>query len=147
LGTTANIAFPALAVSPANSVYVWTELRKEYRTRAYALVNGYWDRLTVYDSAGLAWSVSEVTPPLSPLTKFLARTVYNPSMMVRITFQEPRPYQLHELKHQLTDLVNRDDDVLTQSIERDDLNALIRDASSFKHLLGELRKRRVVSKY
>ena len=146
LGATINVAFPALAVSPGNSVHVWTELRQDYHTRAYALVNGYWDRLTLYDSAGLAWSVSEVTPPISPLARFLARTVYNPRRMVRITFREPRPFQLDELKEQLTDLVNRDDDVLTQFIDPDDLNTLIRNSQSFKDLLAELRRHRVLSK-
>jgi hypothetical protein len=144
-GSTTNIAFPALAVSPGNSVYVCTELRQDYHTRAYALANGYWDRLTLYDSDGLAWSVFKVTPALSPLARFLARTVYNPRRIVHITFREPRQYLLDELKKHLTDLVNHDDDILTQFIEPDDLNALIRDAPSFKHLLAELRRHRVVS--
>lgn len=142
---TTKIVFPALGVSAGNSVDVWTELRQQYRTRAYALLNGYWDRLTLYDSAGLAWSVAEVTPALSPVARLLARTVYNPQMMVRIAFSDARPYQFDELKNQLTDLANRDDDVLTQFIELDDLKALIRDAPSFKELLAELRRRRVVT--
>jgi hypothetical protein len=146
-GATNKVAFPALGVSTANSVYEWTELRPEYGSSAYALARGYWDRLTLYDSAGLAWSVAAFTPVLSPLARLLARTVYNPKVKVRIRFHEPRPYHLDELKGQLTDLVSRDDDVLTQFIEHDHLNALIRDAASFNDLLGELRRRRVVSKH
>jgi hypothetical protein len=133
-------------VSTAHSVHVWTELRPEYASGAYALARGYWDRLTLFDSDGFAWSVASVTPALSRLRRFLARTVYNPRLKVSIEFDEARPYQFDELRAKLTDLVSRDDDVLTQFIEQDELNALIRDAASFKELLAALRRRRVVSK-
>ena len=113
-GATTKIAFPALGVVRCQAPCTYgPSLGRSTDTRAYALANGYWGRLSLYDSAGQAWSVSQVTPALSALARLLARTVYNPEMMVRITFNEPRPYQLEELKDQLIDLVNRDDDVLT----------------------------------
>jgi hypothetical protein len=109
------------------------------------LANGYYDGLEIWDAAGLVWSVG-ATPfhPLGSVARLLARTVYNPSTTVRLAFGEPRKFTLDELKAPLRDLIERDDDVLTQNVSRERLTKVIDRADTFDGLLGSLKKHRAV---
>lgn len=142
------IAFPALALSSGDSVELLdgpADVQRLARGTRVAVLNGFWDRLTLWDAGGLAWRVhGEADPPIGPLGKLLARTVYDPVTPVRVTFDPPRPYELEELKEQLRELVRRDDDVLTQDVSHARLTRMIDLADSYERLLGLLKKSGVV---
>ena len=141
-----GVAFPALAISKGDSVYLWESLETEPSCSTYAIVKGYWDRLKLYDAAGQVWAVSgvEPVPPLSPLGKFLAPICWNPRRKVRLSFGKPSPYELEALVSELRKLVDMDDDILTQFSTAEGLKRGMDRAQSFRELAAFLKKRGVV---
>lgn len=142
------IAFPALALSRGDSVFLLAsrdDVQRLTRCSRYAFVTGYHEGLAVWDAAGLAWPVvATPDPPIGPFARFLARTVYNPVMSVKVTFGDPRAFELEELKAQLRELIRRDDDVLTQAVSHARLTRLVDLADSPERLIRLLEKHHVV---
>jgi hypothetical protein len=142
------IAFPALALSSGNSVFLLAsrdDVQRLTRCSRYAFVTGYHDRLAVWDAAGVAWPVAVTPePPLGRFARFLARTVYNPVMSVKVTFGAPRRFELEELKARLRELIRRDDDALTQSVSPARLTRLVDLADGPERLIRVLEKHDVV---
>jgi hypothetical protein len=127
------IALPAVAVSRGNSFLVVRALDSLHRCSRLALVNGYYADLVLYDGAGRAWQVIGATPArrLTRLGRWLARTVYNPRVAVSVRYAEPRPYDLAELKHELTTLIDLDpDDLYDQFVTHDELKGLVSRAAT-----------------
>ncbi len=141
-----TITFPVLALSKRDSLYLWDHFEEEQSCSLFAFVRGYYDRLTLYDPAGLSWSVAQATPThaISKLAKWLAPICYNPKIRVRLSLKDPTSYQLDELKAEICALAERDDDRMTQNIEREKLKALILSAQSFRDLVKKLKKFRVI---
>ncbi len=131
------IALPAVAVSRGDSFLVVRALDLLHRCSRVALVNGYYTDLVLYDAAGQAWQVIDATPArrLTGLGRWLARTVYNPRVAVSVRYAEPRPYDLAELKHELTALIDRDpDDLYDQFVTHDELKGLVSRAATLAEL-------------
>jgi len=143
---TTNIRFPVLGLSKGDSLYLWDHFDEERSCTLLALVHGYFDRLTLYDSAGLSWPVAQATPtrPISKLARWLAPICYNPRITVRLSFKDPFSYDLDEVKAEICALVDKDDDCMTQNIEPGELKALISEAQSFGALVKKLKKYRVI---
>ena len=132
------IALPAVAVSRGNSFLVLRALDSLHRCSRLALVNGYYADLVLYDAAGRAWPVIDATPArrLTPLGRWLARTVYNPRVAVRVRYAEPRRYDLAELKRELTALIDADpDDLYDQFVSHDELKGLVSRAATRAELI------------
>jgi len=143
---TSHIKFPVLALSKGDSLYLWENFQEEQSCALLALVHGYFDGLTLYDSAGQSWPVAQAIPtrPISQWARWLAPICYNPRISVRLSFKDPVSYPLDEVKTEICALVDKDDDCLTQNIEPGELKALIRGAQSFDDLLKKLKKYRVI---
>jgi hypothetical protein len=129
--------WPAVANRPVGE--------REARCSRLALVNGYYERLAIWDSAGNSWPViATADPPIGAFARFLAWTVYNPVATVKVAFGEPRRFELEELKAELHELIGRDDDVLTQFVSHDRLRKLVDLAESPGRLIRVLAKHQVI---
>jgi hypothetical protein len=101
-------------------------------------IRGFYDKSTVYDSQGHTWHAKGIESPYkrSLWTILLANTVYNPRMTVSVLWREPKPYGLEDLKLVYSKAIDKDDDILTQFVEADELNKRISDAKSFDDLVA-----------
>ena len=122
----------------------WTDmapdLPTERVTSAHAFHQPWWKGVTLYHRNGYKYEVEKATPEeeLPALSKILAATIHNPSVNVQYEYTSSGFYQLDELKQALHDAVCKDDDVLTQFHEADELCALIAKANTFDDLVEML---------
>jgi len=140
------IAFPALGIAQGNSMSLWQSLDKEQSCSLYAFVKGYWNRLSLFDSFGMKWEVAEAIPArqISVLARWLAPICYNPRIQVKLRFKNPKPYELGEVQRLVCQLIDQDDDIVTQFVEADVLKANVRAATSFTELVAVLTKSHAV---
>lgn len=133
---------PLLAVSKGDSVYCWGRFDPVQEGNTYAIVKGYWNRLVLYDAAGMRWAVAAVEPipPISRLGRLLAPICWNPRRKIRLTFAAPVPYALDELKREILALVAEDDDILTQDASAKRIAVALEKAGDFGALLGALKR-------
>ncbi|GAB5471903.1 MAG: hypothetical protein Mars2KO_00020 [Maribacter sp.] len=74
------------------------------------------------------------------LTRFLANTFYNPIVDIKTNWTLMDKYTLEELKKEISDCIDDDDDILTQFIESDDLRKEISDSELFESIVQKLKK-------
>ncbi len=100
-------------------------------------IGGFFEKSTVYDSQGREWQAKGIESPYrrSWWTVLLANMGYNPRIAVSVLWRESKPYPLEELKIAYTKAVNKDDDILTQFVEADELKGRISQAQSFAELV------------
>lgn len=108
------------------------------RSSRYALVNGFYNSLRVFDAHGLLWRVDRIDTEqrLTWLTKVLARTVYNPCIQTTVVWAEPVKYGIDELKAAYTRAVELDDDSLTQFVDGQELRNRIAACSGFNEVVA-----------
>jgi len=84
--------------------------------------------------------VEKATPEeeLPPLSKLMAKTIHNPTFNVNYQYQSTGFYKIDELKQALRAAVEKDDDVLTQFHEAEELVARIDAAKNFDDLVDML---------
>ena len=117
------------------------DYQPEYSSRQRAsllgVINGFFEKSTVYDSRGQRWQSKDVESPYrrSWWTILLANTVYNPWLSVTVLWRAPSAYELDELKAAYAKAVKQDDDILTQFVSRAELQRRIAAAQSFAALV------------
>ena len=122
----------------------WTDtandLLAERMTSAHGFHQPWWKGVKLYHRNGYRYEVEKATPEeaLPPLSKVLAATLYNPTFKVQYEYLSTGFYQLDELKQALHDAVTKDDDVLTQFHDADELCAMIAKAAHFDDLVEML---------
>lgn len=96
-----------------------------------------------YDKDGFLWRVSEIDSNyrINALTKLLAYTVYNPIIKVSLTWTKIGGYKLDELKKDICNQTDRDDDVITQFSDGEVIKEKVKECKSFDDLI------RILSKY
>ncbi len=101
------------------------------------VVGGFFKWCFVYDADGRKWQPGEVQSAFrdSWWTRLLANTIYNPQVKVNVIWNEPQTYTLTELKRTYSDAVDKDDDILTQFVEPEELKKRILAATSFEQLV------------
>jgi hypothetical protein len=92
---------------------------------------------TIYDAKGFKWKTSGFQLSYKkPWWLFLPFTIfYIPWISVTYLWHEPEEYLLEELKADYTRAVAMDDDILTQSVETEELTKRIAEAQSFEGLI------------
>lgn len=122
----------------------WTDMASdlpaERMTSAHGFHAPWWKGVKLYHRNGYRYEVEKATPEeaLPPLSKVLAATIYNPTFKVQYEYLSTGFYQLDELKQALHDAVKKDDDVLTQFHEADELCGMIAKAANFDDLVEML---------
>jgi hypothetical protein len=102
-----------------------------------SVVNGFFQKSTVYDARGQRWQSKGIESPYrrSWWTVLLANTVYNPRLSVTALWRDPAAYDVAELKGAYSKAVQQDDDILTQFVSRAELLRKIAAAQSFADLV------------
>ena len=114
------------------------QIKSESFCKLLAYVNNFYESRTVYDAQGLKWRAIQAESHKFNRgfwTKFLANTVYNPRITVSITWGEPKSYNFQELQDIYSKAVDKDDDILTQFVEANELKQRIASAKSFQELV------------
>jgi hypothetical protein len=132
---------PVVAIGPGGSIEVWPSLTQEQETTDYALSTGLVQELRLYTEAGF-FRIRDVLPSrrFGPIRRFLARTIYNPRLQVRLEYEKPVPFLLEELKDQIAAAVAADEDILTQFHEASTITAWLRRANTFADVVQVLRR-------
>ena len=77
---------------------------------------------------------------ISLLSRFLANTIYNPSIRFSYRYRQLQKYDLAELKRAVQSALAHDDDVLTQFASKEELLSLLGRAESFDAVAYLIRK-------
>ena len=121
----------------------WTDtaesLEVERTTSAYGFHKPWWKGVTFFHRDGTRYEMLTATPAQWMPPKFLALTIYNPSVLVRYDYRSVGPYEVDDLKQALADAIDQDDDILTQFHEADELKELLGNAKTFDGVLKVLR--------
>ena len=122
----------------------WTDtardLPEQRATSAHGFHKQWWKGVKLYHRNGYRYEVEKATPEeeLPPLSKLMAATIHNPTFSVLYEYTSTGFYQLDELKQALRAAVEKDDDVLTQFHEAEELVARIDAAKNFDDLVDML---------
>ena len=121
----------------------WTDtaeaLEVERTTSAYGFHKPWWKGVSFFHRDGTRYEVLTATPTRWMPPKFLALTIYNPSIVVQYDYRSVGQYEVDDLKQALADAIDRDDDILTQFHEADELKELLANAKTFDGVLKVLR--------
>ena len=130
-----------LVVAEDGYVDLWLVVPERLTVTAYALVREGYKSWWIYGPAGEVRRIEALVPirPVGRLARVLAYTVYNPRLETTVTYAPPRAYALQDLKAALRRAVDKDDDVLTQFCEPDELRRQIDAASTYAELVNVVR--------
>src|ERR1051325_11702603 len=118
----------------------WTQiepsLAPERTMTAYAFHREWWRTARFFQRDGLRYQVASAVPtrPLPALSKLLASTVYNPTLTVRYEYRAIGRYELSELQRAVIDAIDKDDDILTQFHEAEELTRRVHAARTFDEI-------------
>lgn len=95
-----------------------------------------------YDKDGFLWRVSEIDSNyrINALTKLLAYTVYNPIIKVSLAWTRIGVYKLDELKTDICNQTDKDDDVITQFEDGEVIKDNLKTCDSFDDIVRILNK-------
>ena len=121
----------------------WTDtaesLEVERTTSAYGFHKPWWKGVSFFHRDGTRYEVLTATPTRWMPPKILAATIYNPRCIVQYEFRSAGPYELDDLKQAVADAIDKDDDILTQFHEADELKERLADVKTFDGVLKLLR--------
>ena len=129
-----------IVVGPSGYAEVRDELAEQRSNSALSFHTRWWQGVRFFHRDGNAYEVEQALPekPLGPVSNFLARTIYNPTVTVRYRYRSSGPYSVDELRATVQRVIEEDDDVLTQLRERAELTALLTQSQSFDDIAGVL---------
>lgn len=135
--------FPLICIDPELFVdLVNTESFLSLST-AYSLIStNQREGPVVYDRAMNEWSYEQTSDRVKNnfFTRILAKTVYNPNIAVNVIWTYLGTYDLEELKKDLTDAVEADDDILTQYVDGDIIKNELSKQKTFDDVISLLKK-------
>ena len=99
-------------------------------------------RFKAYDKDGYVWKIDNVESnyKINRLSKFLAYTIYNPQLKISLRWTKIREYQIDELKTDIYNQVDKDDDIITQWEEADFIKQRIETCKSFDAIVETLNR-------
>jgi hypothetical protein len=122
----------------------WTDMARDLpeqrATSAHGFHKPWWKGVKLYHRNGYRYEVEKATPEeeLPALSKLMAATIHNPTFNVQYEYTSTGFYQLDELKQALRAAIEKDDDVLTQFHEAEELVARIDAGKNFDDLVDML---------
>lgn len=141
----AHPSYPLLIVDPKG----WLGLHSDGQKRRFSLSGALnTKKWTGYDSAGGQWQVAAGSFPYPDAwwTRLLANTVYNPRFEAELNWKASGGYSFNDLQRLICTMVDKDDDLLTQSIEADRLKSIVQGCRTFEDLVCRLESAKVVSR-
>ena len=119
------------------------ELAGTVRVTTLEVARRFWEHSRLYGPDGVVWRPVPATPEdvvLSGLARFLAFTGYNPWRTVPMRYEHTGEYKLPELKRRIWECVERDDDILTQFMEADEIKVALEKATDFERVAALVRR-------
>ncbi len=134
--------FPLISVYKKRglNIYIDDNLFRTVNTYTYISQNP--DDSELYDPYGNRWTFRFINENIKNdfKTRLLANTFYNPMVSVNLDWKQTGTYDLNELKNAIFLCVDKDDDVITQFEEADEIKNEIRKCMSFEEILSTLDK-------
>src|SRR5262245_27589780 len=117
-----------------------TDLEPRGRHSVFGFFRRWWNGVRYFHRDGHVYTITAAHPPrrLGILDRILAGTVYNPRLEFAYDFERGSTYAMPELRSALRVAIERDDDVLTQFHEPEELLARLGAASSFDEIVSVL---------
>ncbi len=111
-----------------------TQALEPLRPNTLGAVREAWKHSKAFDAS----TRYEARPPegfrISPLKKFLAYTIYNPSLDLEIEWEPAGASGIDEIIAEVKDGLQHDDDIIQQWFGADDVLKLLRSANNFDEL-------------
>jgi hypothetical protein len=135
--------YPLLLVD-AKGWVGWETGNRKSRFSLYGALNT--RRWVGFDAGGEKWLVSKDSfrYPDTWWMRLLANTIYNPLFEAELRWASAGQYTIDELREQVCSAVERDDDVLTQFTEAEEIKKAVHDCQSFEEVTARLRKMKVL---
>lgn len=135
--------YPLLVIDSKGWIGLFADSRK-LRFSWYSALNT--KRWAGYDSLGKLWRVSPDSFPYidSWWRRLLANTIYNPRFGAELCWESTGSYSFSDLQALICSLVDKDDDILTQFVERDVLKTAINGCKTFEELIRKLKRKKIV---
>ena len=113
------------------------ELPLNRRATVYGYYRQWWAELVYFHRDGHTYTVLTVRPPrpLGALSRALSTTFYNPTLGFAIEYARGSRYTSDDLRSAIAKAIERDDDIITQFREPEELLALAAAAQSFDDFL------------
>ena len=122
----------------------WTEMESsllpERTTSAAAFHKPWWRGVRFFHRDGHCYEVASAFPAtaLLPLSKLLANTFYNPRLVVQYQYAPRGRYDVRDLREALGNASDKDDDILTQFRDADELKERLARAQAFDDIVAVL---------
>ncbi|MGG9962316.1 hypothetical protein [Ferruginibacter sp. SUN106] len=136
-------AFPLICITKDKGLdLVPTEIYfSKVATSALADTSVYQDTF-LFDKNGNVWTYQQVSDKFKNnfITKFLAKTFYNPILDAKVIWTNVGTYQIKDIQNKLKCCVDKDDDIITQFAEADVIKSSLDQATTFADILKVLNK-------
>ncbi|WP_117880490.1 hypothetical protein [Aureibaculum luteum] len=133
--------FPLISVYKKSGIDILQSESTWQKATVLAVLNGNKNSIA-FDKNGQKWNYGFKSDKVNDtfITRFLAKTVYNPIVDIKIDYNLLEKYTQQELKEEIYQCVDSDDDILTQFVESDFLKKQISESNSFESILEKLDK-------
>jgi hypothetical protein len=129
--------FPVIIIDKAGSLSMCSTELELMTTRASVIFNRriFNDRI-VFDCQGFVWSFHMENKKIKAgfIRKLLAKTIYNPIISATVVWKRQGNYELETLKKILYEIIEKDDDVLTEYFGAETLKSAISQGNTFPEL-------------
>jgi hypothetical protein len=124
------------------SVELLPSLRSTWRVNKLAILDRTWNNVSIYRADGIKLRPvpEQLGFPEKNVWSALAGLIYNPTRDIQLRYEEIGPFDLPEVKDKVLDYVSKDDDILTQFLDADEIRELLNRARTFDELVGVIRK-------
>jgi hypothetical protein len=126
-----------VGVGPGGFATVWPRLLELHATTPHAVAKGFWKELVPYDAAGRARRVARLK--LEGGNAIIPR-LRSARRQATLEYGDPRPYDLQELKSALGGALAKDDDVLTQFYDAEEIGEWLDHATTFADIVAALER-------
>ena len=129
-------------VLSCDSVWLEDVLRPTVDATHLAILKQFWSGERFFRSDGVEFDAvpTNANLPSPSLIRRILAEIYNPRRRVSLVYNEKGPYNLDEVKRLIMDCVSRDDDILTQFIEGDEIRDRLRDAVTFDEVVDVIER-------
>ena len=112
------------------------------RMNRRAIFNRTWESVTIYREDGRTLRIhpKESERPKKNLWSVLVAFFYDPPVKVHFLYEESGNYELDEIKTKILEYVSEDDDILTQFLNGDQIQALFAQSIAFSDLVAAIEK-------
>ena len=132
--------FPAIIIDRLDSLSIASTELDLATTRASVIFNGtIFNNRTVFDCQGSVWSFHLENKEIKGfIRKLLAKTLYDPLVSAKVVWKKKANYELKDLKETLYEMIEKDNDVLTQYFEAETLKLAVSQVKTFAQLISVL---------